>query len=204
MELFNIRLNSGKNEIEEIILEEWRDIKDYEGIYQVSNLGRVRSIDRYLLQSNGAIRHYEGRVLKGGHDATGRKQYSLYVNQKYVNKRPWILVAEAFIGERPEGYHVCHIDGDHTNNKLTNLRYDTARENAIDFYRYGSKNPNGKLTIEQVLEIRKLYDTGNYSYNKLGEKFNIGKSMVGYIVKREFYTWLNDDGTIEESKTGIQ
>ena len=204
MELFNIRLNVSKNGVNSIVFEEWRDVKDFEGTYQISNLGRVRSINRYLKQSNGSIRYYEGKIIKGGYDRHGRKQYSLYLNQKYKNKRPWILVAEAFIGKRPEGYHVCHIDGDHNNNNLTNLRYDTASENAIDFYRYGSKNPNGKLSIEQVLEIRKLYETGNYSYKEIGEKYNVGKSMVGYIVTREHYKWLNDDGTIQESETEIK
>ena len=172
--------------------EDWKEIKGYEGLYQVSNLGRIKS-----------LKLNKEKILTP--HITGKNR--LYINLRKEGKtkklQVHVLVAEAFIGERPEGYDICHIDGDCLNNKLSNIRYDTRNQNSIDYYRQGKKAPNGKLSIEQVLEIRKLYNTGKYKQWELAEKFNVSNMNISLIVTRKTYSWLNDDGTIEESKTII-
>ena len=182
--------------------ETWKAIPGFEGYYEVSDLGRVRSLDRDVVYLNGKVRHYNGQMIK----QTINKKYNrptiiLTKDRKRHYKYPHILVAEAFIGERPEGYHVCHINGDCHDNRLINLRYDTVSQNAIDIYRYGSKRM--KLSIEQVLEIRKLYATGKYKQIELAEKFNILPGNISRIVNRKSFSWLNDDGSIDDSQTAV-
>ncbi|MBM6630328.1 HNH endonuclease [Mammaliicoccus vitulinus] len=172
--------------------EEWKDVVGYEGLYEVSNMGNVRS-----------IKFKEERILKQFVNTNGRLQVGLSKDGKKYNKYPHSLVAESFIGERPEGYDVCHLDGDYTNNKLTNIRYDTGSENQIDFYRQGKKSNTGKLSIEQVLEIRRLYATGKYTLKELAKEFNVSLMNISYIVNRKTFPWLNDDGSIDDSVTSV-
>lgn len=183
--------------------ETWKAVVDYEGLYEVSDLGRVRSLDREVTYPSGT-RKIKGRVLKPAINIQKRVVVALCNSEGHKTYRIHNLVARAFIGEKPNGYDVCHKDGDSTNNKLSNLRYDTRQQNNIDVYRYGSKVTVGKLSIEQVLEIRKLYATGNYSQRKLAKMFPVNQSSIGGIVRREKFSWLNDDGTIDDSKTEIK
>ena len=183
--------------------ETWKAVVDYEGLYEVSDLGNVRSLDREVASSDGRVIKLKGRILKQFINSNGRPQVVLYTREKRKNRTVHSLVAEAFIGERPKGYHVLHSDGDCLNNKLSNLSYDTQSENMNDMYRYGSKNPRGKLSIEQVLEIRKLYATGKYNQYELAEKYNVRQNNISRIVNRKSFSYINDDGTIEESKTEV-
>lgn len=114
-----------------------------------------------------------------------------------------VLVALTFIGERPEGYDICHIDGDCLNNESSNLRYDTRNQNSIDYYRQGKKAPNGKLSIDEVLEIRKMYNTGDYTLQDIADKFSMSNSGISLIIRRKRFGWLNDDGTIDDSGTRV-
>lgn len=183
--------------------EEWRQVLGFEGLYEVSNMGRVRSMNRTITRSDGQLKKLKEKILKQTTGSHGRLSVSLSKDGKKYYKYPHILVAEAFIGERPEGYHICHIDGDYTNNKLSNIRYDTVSENAIDIYRYGKKSGSGKLSIEQVLEIRTLFKTGKYTKVELGKMFKVTDTAIGRIIKRETFQWLNDDGSITESVTSV-
>ena len=89
------------------MIEIWKDIKDYEGLYQVSNLGRVRSLDRVVLQKNGFLKTIKGKILSpnkcgslkyGGYLFIGLSKESV-VKRKYIHR----LVAEAFI-PNPNNY----------------------------------------------------------------------------------------------------
>lgn len=112
--------------------ENWKDIKGFEGRYQVSDLGRVKSldhIDNMYWFSNGSKRVKKGRILKS-HKKDGRYHVvSLFfksLNQRYVHR----LVANAFIGKIPKSMVVNHIDGDIDNNRSCNLEIITQRSNA--------------------------------------------------------------------------
>lgn len=183
--------------------EIWKDITNYEGLYQISNLGRVRGLDRTVKTRNGRTQFKKGMVLKNKMGTTGYPYVILYKENKPESLRVHALVAQEFIGERPKGYDTCHIDGDRLNNSLSNLRYDTRSENFIDHYRTGKKNPNGKLEIKEVLEIRKLCKQGELSQRKIGELFDISESQIRNIANKKTYVWLNDDGTIKDSKTSV-
>lgn len=125
--------------------EEWRDVKDYEG-YQVSNLGRVRSLDVYIKHNKGGLAHRHGIILKGflseKSDNYKGYRYSLYKNGK---QRKWfihILVAKAFpkiCGEWFEGCDVHHIDFNPLNNNANNLIILSKQEHIL-IHRENGKN----------------------------------------------------------------
>ena len=139
---------------EELEREEWRDVIGYEGVYSVSNLGRVRRD----LQVAGSQR---GRILSGAWDAYGYPRACLCKNDVRNTVKVHHLVAEVFIGPRPKDQTVNHKDGIKTNNRVGNLEYCTNIENLKHAVKIGlmkrfpgERNGMSKLTAEQVLEIR--------------------------------------------------
>ena len=147
-------------------MEVWKDIPGYEGLYQVSNLGRVRSLDRVTTQKNRwgseTLVTRRGRVLR---PAQNRKRGGYaYVNlhapgKKQSLRRPCVLVAEAFIGPRPEGMVVRHLDGKSSNDVATNLAWGTPKENSEDMVRHGTRqlgerHPQARLTSADVARVR--------------------------------------------------
>lgn len=185
------------------MIEQWKPIKDYEGLYEVSDLGRVRSLDRTVTRTDGRVYFYQSTIIKGRLDKNDRPLVDLHKEGKQKTFRRYVLVALTFIGSRPDGYDICHIDGDLSNNRLINLKYDTRKQNRIDMYRYGSKNPGSKLSIEQVLEIRKLSKNNEYKQIEIAKLFDVTPLVISRIVNHKTFSWLNDDGTIEESKTKV-
>jgi hypothetical protein len=114
--------------------EQWLPIEGFDG-YEVSNFGRVRSVDRLVKYANGRDCRRRGQVLKPAVVGSGYLQVSLGSN---ACRRIHILVAEAFIGPRPNGMVVCHNDGERMNNSVANLRYDTPSANIVDQVKHGT------------------------------------------------------------------
>jgi len=118
--------------------EYWRPVKDYEGLYEVSNLGSVRSMDRSIHTKTG-VRHWQGKLLKPRIGSGGYALVSLYHAGRVIHPRIHVLVLETFVGPRPApDYDCCHNDGNAANNSLCNLRWDTRRENHADLVRHGT------------------------------------------------------------------
>ena len=111
-------------------LEIWRDVIGYEGQYQVSNEGRVRSLDRTVLTKNGQ-RFYKGKIFEGGFNGRGYRQATLQKNGKRETFYVHQLVAIYFLGHIPNGSQlvVDHVDGDKANNSVENLQIVTQRQN---------------------------------------------------------------------------
>jgi len=122
--------------------ELWRWVPGYEGSYEVSNRGRVRSVDRlvsyYNWRAKSVIAHkVKGRLLQPGRASHGYLTVSLgRGNSKTIHS----LVAEAFIGPKPEGCEILHDDGSRDNNHVSNLRYGTRSENNLDSIRHGTRD----------------------------------------------------------------
>lgn len=119
------------------ITEEWRDVKGYEGIYQVSNFGSVKSLDRVIIQrksKNGTQkRRIKGKILTPTDNGNGYKLVGLRreCNGRYVKNNHYVhrIVAESFIGHIPSGMVINHIDYNRSNNRVSNLEIVTQSEN---------------------------------------------------------------------------
>ena len=169
--------------------EVWRGIPGYEGQYEVSSLGNIRSLDRItncLMKKTGTPyqKKVKGRVKKPTVANTGYLVVNLGHNDvKLVHE----LVALTFLGERPAGLYICHTDGNPRNNSIENLRYDTQSENNKDKIRYGGKMR--KLKAESILEIRDAAEAGA-TRKEIAARFGITTTMVGNIIKRRSFAWL--------------
>lgn len=115
-------------------LEEWRRIPGYEGRYDVSNLGRVRSLDR--VRANG--RKWRGRILKPVPMARGYLSVNLWLDNTPRMHLIHRLVLAAFVGPVPEGAEGRHSDGNSSNNQLVNLEWGTHSENQYDQVAHGT------------------------------------------------------------------
>lgn len=114
--------------------EQWLDIPGYEGIYQASNRGRVRGVDRVLPDG----RKWRGRVLKTSPDGGGYLQVGLSLSGTVSRKHVHSLIALTFMGARPVGMEVRHLNGTNTDNRAVNLSYGSRSENMRDAVRHGT------------------------------------------------------------------
>ncbi|WP_420093716.1 NUMOD4 motif-containing HNH endonuclease [Mycobacteroides abscessus] len=146
--------------------EVWRPIPGYEGHYEVSNLGRVRSLDRYIETKQG-LRFRAGCIRKFGKHVGGYLELPLLLDGKQKMFTVHRLVMLAFVGERPEGFDICHNDGDKTNNELSNLRYDTKKSNAQDSIRHGTNWQLSKTSCVNGHE----FTVDNTGYNDKGQRW---------------------------------
>lgn len=143
-------------------MEEWRDVVGFEGLYQVSNFGRVRSVTTKEIQISFDLVRSEKihKIKKQTIDKVFNRPFlSLWKNNKPKICRPHKLVMEAFVSIRPQGMECCHNDGNPQNNHLSNLRWDTPKSNQADRVKHGTTNRGeqcgkAKLTLEQVKFIR--------------------------------------------------
>ena len=149
------------------MIEEWRPIEGYEGLYEVSSYGRVRSLDRFIVDSLGHKRFYKGKVLSPIKDKNGYLSVKLQEGNKHNIHR---LVAQEFI-ENPDNLpQVNHKDENKSNNRVDNLEwcdqaynnlYGTRLERFIN-----TKIKNGYVNEENVGLSKKEYNQKYYQDNK--------------------------------------
>lgn len=167
------------------MLEIWSQIPGYEGYYEVSTLGRVRSMDREI-DLGRSIQNRKGKPLKLTPDKDGYLRASLSIRGKNKKKRVNRLVLETFVG--PSNLLACHHNDEPADNRLENLYWGTESSNQQDCVERG-RNPNAKLTKDSINEIRELYATGLYTHRDLGPMFGvdcseISRLLTGKIFKR--------------------
>lgn len=130
--------------------ERWLAIPGYEGVYEVSDHGRVRSLTREIVHSDGHRSVYLGKLIRPQvAKAGGYHLVRLSVNSVGETVHIHRAVMSAFVGPPPEALQVCHNDGDPTNNRLGNLRYDTASANQQDKVRHGRHHNTNKPACPQ-------------------------------------------------------
>lgn len=119
---------------------EWRAIPGYEGYYEVSDTGLIRSLDRMVKRGNGHFR-MQGRVLRAGVRDDGHLQVPLSVDGQQANCKVHRAVLIAFVGPPPsEASASCHVDGNPANNNLANLYWGDRSTNSVDMVRHGVHN----------------------------------------------------------------
>ena len=111
-------------EVSSLADEQWRPVVGYEGLYSVSNLGRVRTEERVIVRVGGIRCTYRARIMRPsiGKNNPYRSLRLHPADGKPVGKAVHILVLEAFVGARPDGMEGCHGDGNTENNSVRNLR----------------------------------------------------------------------------------
>lgn len=156
--------------------ETWKQIENFQG-YEVSNEGRVRS---------------KKCVLKPQKHSGGYQIVSLYIKGKQNIRFVHSLVLTAFVGERPDGYQACHGNGIKTDNRVSNLRWDTPSENQIDrdlqgtgFF--GKQRKLTRLTSEKVLEIREKLIANAGNKTKTANQLGLSRTTVADIANGR--TW---------------
>lgn len=165
--------------------EQWMPIKGYEGLYEVSNLGRVRSFDR--IDKIGRL--HKGRILKDAKDGGGYPFVGLFKDGVCSKRKVHHLVAEAFLGERPNGYEVNHKDENKTNNCCNNLEYVTRKENLV----YGTrmeriasklKKPikGTNLATNEVTIYPSITDAAKDESIGDGRTFKVKRSNIGHAI----------------------
>jgi hypothetical protein len=126
-------------------VETWRSVVGYEGLYEVSDLGNVRSIDRAVPTKNGRIYRFRGVQLRQvARKDDGRRSVTLSKLGHEMPTSVHVIVLEAFHGPRPPGLDGCHSNGDNTDNRAVNLRWDTVTENMLDKGRHGTDHQRNK------------------------------------------------------------
>lgn len=157
--------------------EEWRDIQGYEGFYQVSNLGRVKSLDRF----DGFQNNVKGKILKKYISETGYERACLSKNNKTKKFQVHRLVATAFIPNPDNKPQVNHIDECRSNNNFENLEWCTAQYNS----KYGSR-PN-KISALKSKPIISISSSGLMRYFKsitaASKSLNVNFQNISSVIK---------------------
>ena len=175
--------------------ENWKDVVGYEGYYKVSNKGRVMTVAREFIKSNGRKCIIKERILSQG-IVIGYRCVDLKVNGNRKTMRVHRLVAMAFIGE-PYKEMVNHIDGNKSNNNLSNLEWATRSENELHAYATGlkkSSEKHKKTTSESNKKRRTLSDdtiryirSSSKSQYELANELGVSRASVGLIRQRKRY-----------------
>lgn len=143
-------------------VERWSPVKSWEGFYEVSDKGQVRSLDRVVTYCTGVQRKHKGKILRQKEHTRGygHKQVTLECQNRKETSCVHSLVLEAFVGPPPPGFEACHKDSDPSNNCVENLYWGSRTQNRRDrmVAEHGSdlECPRGHLLITENLVQSKL------------------------------------------------
>ena len=168
--------------------EEWRPVNGFESKYEVSNYGRVRSID-HEMKSLGGYRTVKGRILKQRVEH-GYCRVQLSISKReHPHKQVHRLVAEAFVPNPDNKPEVNHIDGCKTNNCAENLEWATSSENSVHAIENGLQRPKTDEELQKMWDVSSkpvIRDDGEWyaSASKAAEAIGAGRSSVAKAIRR--------------------
>jgi len=168
------------------MIEKWKSIEGYDGVYEVSNTGKIfRKI---------ACRKAKSRLI--GHLSPQGYQFVVLCKNKIKSKHPvHRLIAQYFIGNPPKNkYSINHKDGNKLNNISSNLEYCSQKENTRHAIKNGLWKNKGtdhwksRLSEKDIKEIRKIYKTGQISQTELGKRYKVTQPAIYSIVTRKLWS----------------
>lgn len=174
------------------MIEEWKDIVGYEGLYQVSNLGRIKSLGRYV-NNNGGLEYREGKIMKSAKNNNDYLFIGLWKDGIRKNHTIHRLVAQAFIDNPNNFPEINHKDEDKTNNRVENLEWCNSKYNC----NYGTHNERMvKSHLKPILQFSKdgefirRWESGTQVKRELGfNQSNITKCLKGKKKTCGGYVW---------------
>lgn len=162
------------DKLDAMSVEVWQPVSEFDGLYEISSAGRVRSVRRGIILKTKMNNGYTKLDLSKGNIG-----YPRLVHR---------LVAQAFIANPDNKPEVNHLDGNRSNNAVSNLEWSTHSENGLHSYRELGRKPTTKLSSAQVTEIRRRVDTGE-AQASLAREFGVSPGLVTQIIRRTI--WKN-------------
>jgi len=201
--------------------EIWKDIKGYEGFYQVSNQGRVKSMERDILYKDGSVKHRKERIMKP-RNLRGYCAVDLHKDGNYKVVLIHRLVGEAFIPKVDGKDELDHINTIRSDNRVENLRWTTKKENQNNII---TRKHKSSASTETAKLLRKYYEKGQISRSRrivqLDKQGNyirsfwgaqeveevlgfdaglIARAAKGYVKVSKGYKWVYEEGYLKENK----
>ena len=185
--------------------EEWKDIIGYEGLYQVSNLGRVKSMNRVIYYSDGRKFNYYSQILKVNINKRNYNNNIVHLYKNGIRKAIPVhrLVATSFIVNNDNLPEVNHIDGNRNNNKVENLEWSSRKDNmkhAFDnglINNIGINHGNNIYAESQIIEVKKLLLL-KLPHKQIEEITGVKKGTIEQISRNK--QWKHITIKIEEGK----
>lgn len=183
------------------MVEVWKDVGDYEGVYQISNLGRIKSLNR-IVDWNGTKKHIKEKIRVVCLDGLGYYRTCLNKNGKSKTIKVHRLVAQAFIPNPDNKEEVNHINGIKTDNRVENLEWCTRSENNQHAYKTGlhkpiihteeaknkisiknrgERNSQSKFKNSDILAIRELRKEG-LKHKEIAKRLNISMGVINSVI----------------------
>lgn len=172
----------------ELVPEEWRDISGHEGYYQISNYGRVRSVDRFVNGISGCRRFLKGKILAQAVNQRGYKTIVLWNKHKFHSNRTHRLVATAFISNDHFKPTVNHRNSKRTDNFVYNLEWATNKEQTDHAIKNGF-NPSANMARLQIVERGIVVDASEFGFKHkdIARYFGVSRSVISNIVNKRTF-----------------
>ena len=182
-------------------MEIWKDIPGWEGLYQVSDLGRVRSLMRMVYAGRGVYRKTRQTILNPGRNRVSGYLYVTLNDESSARRATFnvhSLVATTFLGPRSEGQEARHLDGNPTNASLRNLIYGSHVENMADCARHGTLARGERLPHslprEEAALIKVRLQTEGISQRRLAKEIGINRSTIAKIMNGTHWSSVSGGG----------
>lgn len=180
--------------------EIWKDVPGYENYYQVSNMGRVKSLDRTVIDKRGGVRSYKGGILNGAIN-NGYKIARFSKNSESRTFKFSQLVAMAFLGHKPNGHKlvVDHINGVRSDDSVKNLRIVTHRANLSTCFRSNNELFTSKYVgVSWTKQMNKwrvgIYHNGvNYTLGLFNDELKASNVYQNALIKIKSGTFNTED-----------
>lgn len=167
--------------MEKLNIEIWKDVVGYEGLYQVSNFGNIRSCDKIIKREGYRDYVLRSKLLKQSNHSEGYLVICLTRNSKYVNKFVHQIVADAFIPLIKDSNDINHIDGNKKNNCVSNLERCTRKENINHAYQTLKRKSNTIITSKLTLKVKEL-KANSLTNREIAKQLNISHTTVNKML----------------------